>query len=140
MDERLRERIRGGETADFELKTTLADARKIVEAIAAMATIGGGQIVVGVRPDGRVVGAQPGAGEVERFVQQVLANTDPRVCVDVDWPTVDGARLLRIRVPPGDGPILAFGRAFYRSGPATVSMTRDEYERRLLDPPSSPGT
>jgi ATP-dependent DNA helicase RecG len=28
---------------------------------------------------------------------------------------------------------LAFGRAYYRSGPATVVMTRDEYERRLLD-------
>jgi ATP-dependent DNA helicase RecG len=41
--------------------------------------------------------------------------------------------MVEIRVPAGDGPHLAYGRAFYRSGPATVAMTRAEYERRLLD-------
>ena len=41
--------------------------------------------------------------------------------------------VLRIDVPPGDGPHLANGRAFTRSGPATVLMSRDEYERRLRD-------
>lgn len=125
--------LRAGEAADREFKSTLADSRKLIETIAAMATIGGGVILVGVRDDGTVLGAELGEGEIERLVQRILTATDPRVFVDIDRPEVEGKHLLRIRVPPGDGPHLAFGRAFYRSGPATVAMTRDEYERRLLD-------
>ena len=122
-----------GETATLELKTSLSDSRKIVETIAAMATIGGGDILVGVRPDGRPVGVRLGEGALERFVQRVQAQTDPRVYIDVALFDLGDVPVLHIRVPPGDGPHLAFGRAFYRSGPATVSMSRDEYERRLLD-------
>lgn len=98
-----------------------------------MATIGGGVVLVGVRDDGTAVGAELGAGAVERLTQRILTGTDPRVFVDIDQPVYMEHRLLRIRVPAGDGPHLAFGRAYYRSGPATVAMSRDEYERRLLD-------
>lgn len=129
----IEELIAAGESAEREFKSTLADSGRLVETVAAMATIGGGVILVGVRDDGTVIGAKLGEGELERLVQRVLAGTDPRVYVDIDQPSHAGTRLLRIRVPPGDGPHLAFGRAFYRSGPATVAMSRDEYERRLLD-------
>ncbi len=125
--------LRRGESAALEFKSSLSDSRRIIETVAAMATIGGGVILVGVRPDGRPVGSELQDGDLERLVQRILAHTDPRLFVDLDRPEVDGERLLRIRVPAGDGPHLAFGRAFYRSGPATVAMTRDEYERRLLD-------
>ena len=123
----------GGERADVEFKTSLADSRSIIETIAAMATIGGGTILVGVRDDGRIVGVNVGRGEIERLSQQILAQTDPKVYADIDDVTVDGKRVLRIAVPPGDGPHLGLGRAFHRAGRTTVAMTRDEYERRLLD-------
>ncbi len=129
----IEELIAAGESAEREFKSTLADSKRLVETVAAMATIGGGVILVGVRDDGTVIGAELGEGELERLVQRVLAGTDPRIFVDIDQPSHAGSRLLRIRVPPGDGPHLAFGRAFYRSGPSTVAMSRDEYERRLLD-------
>ncbi len=125
--------IATGETARIEFKKSLADWRKIVETVAAMATIGGGIVLVGVRPDGTPEGVEVGEGGLERIIQRVLDNTDPRVFVDVERVDHDGACLLKVRVPPGDGPHLAFGRAFHRPGPATVRMTRDEYERRLLD-------
>jgi ATP-dependent DNA helicase RecG len=125
--------IANGESASLEFKRSLSDSHKIIETIAAMATIGGGTIVIGVRDDGAVAGVTLGRGDVERFVQQVLAQTDPKIYVDVAKAKVAHQTVVVIRVPPGDGPHLAFGRAFYRSGPATVGMTRDEYERRLLD-------
>ena len=132
-DRDLRSLLEAGESATVEFKTTLADTRRIIETLAAMATMGGGTLLVGVRDDGRPVGYTPGQGELERLVQQVMAATDPRLYLDIDRPELYGVPLLRVRVPAGDGPHLAFGRAFYRSGPATVAMTRDEYERRLLD-------
>ena len=125
--------IAGGESSSVELKTSLSDTRRIIETIAAMATSSGGHIIVGVRDNGEVVGAAVGKGESERLVQQILANTDPRIFVDVSRQSLGGKTVLLIAVPPSDGPHLAFGRAFFRSGPATVAMTRDEYERRLLD-------
>jgi ATP-dependent DNA helicase RecG len=129
----IRQLVAAGESESVEFKTSLADSRKLIETAAAMATRGGGTILVGVRNDGVPVGANVGEGEVERLVQQVLAATDPRLYLRIDEPIVEGRRLLRIEVPPGDGPHLAFGRAFHRVGRATVAMSRDEYERRLLD-------
>lgn len=125
--------LEGGETARVEFKTSLTDTRKIVETVAAMATIGGGTIYVGVRDSGAVCGLSLGRGSVEQLVQRVLTGTDPRVYVDAEVVKVGGEPILRIRVPPGDGPHLAFGRAFFRAGPSTVVMSRDDYERRLLD-------
>lgn len=66
-------------------------------------------------------------------MQQILSGTDPRVYVAVELAELEGKPVLVIRVPAGDGPHFAFGRAFHRVGPATVAMTRDEVERRLLD-------
>lgn len=125
--------LEGGERERVEFKTSLADSKRILETVAAMASLGGGTILVGVRNDGTVVGVGLGEGAVEQFAQRVLAGTDPKVFVRLQTEVVDGRAVLRIGVPPGDGPHLANGRAFTRSGPATVLMSRDEYERRLFD-------
>ncbi len=129
----LPEMVSGGESERVEFKTSLADSKRIVETVAAMATLGGGTIVVGVRDNGTVLGVDLGEGALEQFAQRVLAGTDPKVYVRLRTEVIDGRPVLRIDVPPGDGPHLANGRAFARSGPATVLMSRDEYERRLLD-------
>jgi ATP-dependent DNA helicase RecG len=125
--------LRQGESELVEFKTSLADSKRIVETVAAMATLGGGIILVGVRDDGTVAGADLGDGALEQLSQRILAATDPKIFVNLQTELVLGRPLLLIRVPPGDGPHLANGRAFTRSGPSTVQMSRDEYERRLLD-------
>lgn len=125
--------LRHGESERIEFKTSLADSKRIIETIAAMATLGGGAILVGVREDGTVVGADLGEATLEQLTQRILGATDPKVFVSLRIESALGHQVLIIRVPAGDGPHLANGRAFTRSGPATVQMTRDEYERRLLD-------
>ncbi len=125
--------LSGGESERVEFKTSLADSKRILETVAAMASLGGGTIVVGVRDDGRVIGTDLGEGSLEQLSQRILAGTDPKVFVRLQAEPFEGRSVLRIDVPPGDGPHLANGRAFTRSGPATVLMSRDEYERRLLD-------
>ena len=116
--------IKSGESAELEFKRSLSDSRKIIETIAAMATIGGGQVLVGVDSKGQVVGFQPGEGDDERLVQRILAATDPKVYVDLERWELGGLPMLEIRVPAGDGPHLAYVSAFYRCGTATVAMTR----------------
>ena len=121
------------ETATVEFKRSLSDDRTIVATVAAMATIGGGSIYVGVRDDGTVLGFAEGKRSRERLVQKISSTTDPKVYVALEDVQCDGLPVLHIRVPAGDGPHLADGRAYHRIGPATVAMTRAEYERRLLD-------
>ena len=79
----IRSLVAAGETARLEFKRSLSDAKKIVETAAAMATIAGGTILVGIRDDGAVLGATEGKGELERLVQQILAGTDPKLYVDI---------------------------------------------------------
>jgi ATP-dependent DNA helicase RecG len=122
-----------GESEHVEFKTSLADSKRILETVAAMATLGGGTIVVGVRDDGTAIGTDLGEGALEQLSQRILAGTDPKVYARLRTEPVGSRTVLRIDVSPGDGPHLANGRAFTRSGPATVLMSRDEYERRLLD-------
>lgn len=122
-----------GESETVEFKSSLSDTRRVLDTVAAMASIGGGCIIVGVRDDGTVSGVDLGEGALEQLGQRVLAATDPKVFVRMDVEELPGGTVLRIDVPPGDGPHLANGRAFMRSGPATVQMSRDEYERRLLE-------
>ena len=122
-----------GESEALEFKTSLADSRRIVDTVAAMATIGGGTLLVGVRDNGTVVGVDLGAGALEQLAQRILAATDPKLFVRMRTELLQGCTVLRIDVPAGDGPHLANGRAFTRSGPATVQLTRDAYERGLLD-------
>lgn len=69
----------------------------------------------------------------EQLGQRILSATDPKVFVRMETEELPTGTVLRIDVPPGDGPHLANGRAFMRSGPATVQLSRDEYERRLLE-------
>ena len=122
-----------GESESVEFKTSLSDTRRILDTVAAMATIGGGSILVGVRDDGTVLGVDLGEGRLEQLGQRILSATDPKVFVRMETEELPAGIVLRIDVPPGDGPHLANGRAFVRSGPATVQLSRDEYERRLLE-------
>lgn len=115
-----------GESEQVELKSSLADSRRIVETVAAVATLRGGTIVVGVCDDGRVIGTDLGEGALEQLSQRIRAGTDPKVCARLTVEPVDGRSVLRSDVPPGAGPHLANGRAFTPSGPATVLMSRDE--------------
>ncbi|MGM0577134.1 MAG: AlbA family DNA-binding domain-containing protein [Myxococcota bacterium] len=95
MSQDVREQLKQGESADLELERTLSDDGKIIETIAAMATIGGGTILVGVRDDGTPIGVELGEGARERFVQRAMAAIDPKVFLDIDEPVVDGKQLLR---------------------------------------------
>jgi hypothetical protein len=103
--------LRDGESEHVAFKTSVAES---------------GTIVVGMRDDGRVIGADLGEGALEQLSQRVLAGTDPKVFVRLRAEPVDGQPVLRIDVPPGDGPHLANGRALW----APETLTARNRQRR----------
>ncbi|MBM4461100.1 MAG: AAA family ATPase [Chloroflexi bacterium] len=125
--------IAGGEGETVEFKRSVAELEKAVETVAAFANTRGGVVLIGVHPDGRIVGVDVGQTTRERIVNRITGNTDPAIYPSVEHVTVQDRVVVAITVPESaDKPHLAFGRAFKRVGAVTVQMDRNEYERLLL--------
>lgn len=61
--------IRQGESETLELKRSLGELRKIVEAVGAFANALGGTILVGVSPQQEISGVQLGADTLESLAK-----------------------------------------------------------------------
>jgi ATP-dependent DNA helicase RecG len=94
----------------------------------------GGQVLFGVEPDGRVVGQQVSERTVEEVAQEIQAIDPPA------FPTVErvdvgnGREVLAVSVSQGQsGPYSYRGQAYRRVGNTSPAMSRDEYNRMLLE-------
>ena len=68
-----------GESTTLEWKQSLAETDEIIETAAAFANTKGGKILVGISPEGKVLGVQIGKGTVENLVNQIALKTDPKL-------------------------------------------------------------
>jgi len=131
---RARVAIGKGESTVIEWKQSLAESDEVIEAAAAFANTEGGSIIIGVSPEGEAIGIQPGKGTVEKLVNQIAQNTDPKLHPKVTVEEIDGKELLVVEVKEShDHLVLAFGRPYKRVGRSTVKMSKDEYERLIFE-------
>ena len=80
------------------------------------------------------MGVQIGKGTIEKLVNQIAQNTDPKIHPKVTTKTVAGRTLITLEVKEShDHLVLAFGRPYKRVGRSTVRMGKDEYERLVLE-------
>jgi ATP-dependent DNA helicase RecG len=101
--------------------------------VAAFANTEGGHLLFGVRDSGEIIGVTVGRTTRERVVNMIRDNTDPVLYPSVEYVEVQGTTVIVATVEESDNkPHLAFGRAYRRVGAVDVQMTRDEYERLLL--------
>jgi ATP-dependent DNA helicase RecG len=123
-----------GESETLELKSSLSQVNEIVEAASAMANTRGGRILVGISDSVKILGVKIGKDTIERLTHKIVDNTDPKVYPAISMEDVDGSRIIIIGVKEAvNKPVLAFGRAFKRVGKSTLKMTRDEFERTILE-------
>ena len=121
-----------GEGETLEFKRSVAELDQVVETVAALTNTRGGLVLIGVGPDGGVVGVEVGQVTGERVANRITGNTDPVIYPSVQVAEVAGRKVFAIMVSESNNkPHLAFGRAFKRVGATTVQMRRDEYERLL---------
>ena len=122
------------ESTTVEWKQSLSEIDEIIETAAAFANTEGGIIFVGVSPEGNVFGAQIGKGTIEKLVNQVAQNTDPKLHPKVTVKKIEGKDVFVVEVKEShDHLVLAFGRPYKRAGRSTVKMSKDEYERLILE-------
>lgn len=123
-----------GESSIVEWKQSLAEMNEIIETAAAFANTAGGRIFVGVSPEGKGIGVQIGNGTIEKMVNQIAQNTDPRIHPKVITKKVEGKEIIVVEVKESyDHLVLAFGRPYKRVSRTTVKMSKNEYEEVIFE-------
>lgn len=125
--------IKSGESSRVEFKSSLANLDRLGEIACSFANSKGGVILIGVSDDRQIVGIDVGRQTVERTVDVIVDNSDPKIYPEVT-PIVIGAKhIIAIKVNEShDKPHLFQGRAFIRLGKNAKPMSRNEYERLLI--------
>lgn len=122
------------ESTTIEWKQSVAEIEEIIETAAAFANTEGGRIYIGISPEGKVLGVQVGKGTIEKLVNQIAQHTDPKLHPKVSVKKIGGKVVIVVEVKEShDHLVLAFGRPYKRVGKSSPKMSKDEYERLILE-------
>ena len=123
-----------GESETQELKETTGQRRRAAKAVCAMLNHRGGRVIFGVRRDGKVTGQIVGKDTLDDIAEQ-LQEMDPPAFPSIDPVEVAAGRaVVVVTVPSGSGrPYSYRGKAYRRVGSRNLSLSREEYNRMLLE-------
>ena len=123
-----------GESETLEFKRTTGERRTGVRAVCAMLNHRGGRVLFGVDPDGRVLGQQVSDRTIEGLVAE-LGEIDPPAFPNLDRIAASGGlEVVMVTVPiVQHQPYSHRGKAWRRVGNTNQAMSRDEYNRVLLE-------
>jgi ATP-dependent DNA helicase RecG len=126
--------IKQGESEILEFKKSLGEWKEIIESISAFSNTEGGKLIIGVSKSGKLAGVNIGKDTIEHLTNQISQNTDPKVHPRITVKKIDKKSLIIIDVKESlDHLVLAFGRPYKRVGKSTVRMSKDEYEKLILE-------
>ncbi len=128
--------VDSGESETLELKRSTGRRREAAQSVCAMLNHRGGRVIIGVEPDGTIIGQQIGEQTIERLCQE-LEDIDPPALpsVNVDRESIgNGHELLIISVRAGQNKPYTYQRKTYRRvGNTNRILSRDEYNQLLLE-------
>jgi len=130
----LKKIISQGESETVEFKKSISEGKEIIKTISAFANTKGGRIFVGTSNSGKVLGVEIGKDTIERLTNQITQNTDPKVHPHIIIEKINDKQVIIVKVKESsDHLVLAFGRPYKRVGKSTLLMSKDEYERIILE-------
>ncbi len=122
------------ESLNIEWKPSLSQINEIIENVSAFSNTEGGKIIIGVSKEGKLLGVDIGKDTIERLTNQISQNTDPKIHPRITVKKIDKKSIIVIEVKESsDHLVLAFGRPYKRVGKSTVKMSKDEYEKLILE-------
>ncbi|MFT4099640.1 MAG: ATP-binding protein [Burkholderiaceae bacterium] len=127
--------ISQGESETLELKRSTAELRRAGETLCAFLNGEGGQVLIGVGPNGRIVGQQV-ADSTLRDIAAMLGRFEPAARVEVRRVGVGGDRqVIVLDAPPARQfvPFVFESKPYKRVGSTTTVMSQEEYAQLLLD-------
>jgi ATP-dependent DNA helicase RecG len=127
--------IAQGESETLELKRSTAELRRAGETLCAFLNGEGGQVLIGVGPDGKIVGQQV-ADITLRDIAAMLGRFEPPARVEMSRVDVVGGRqVIVLDAQPARQyvPFVFEAKPYKRVGSTTTVMSQEEYARLLLD-------
>lgn len=124
-----------GESETLEFKRSTAELRRAAETLCAFLNGEGGKVLIGVGPDGRLVGQQV-ADITLRDIAAMLGRFEPPARVEMSRVDVgDGRQVIVLEAAPARqyAPFVFDAKPYKRVGPTTTVMSQEEYARSLLD-------
>jgi len=123
-----------GESETLELKSTTGQRREAARTLCAMLNHRGGRVLFGVEPGGRIVGQQVSDHTIEDIAREIR-EIEPPVFPAIDRVVVNGGReVLVVSVATGHSqPYTHRGQAFRRVGTTNQALSREEYNRLLIE-------
>ncbi len=124
--------VASGESETLELKRSTGERREAAKSVCAMLNNRGGRVIIGVQPDGTIIGQQIGENTIEQLSQD-LRNIDPAITPTIDRQDIgDGRELLIIGVETGkEKPYTYRGQAYRRVGNTDQTLSQREYREML---------
>lgn len=134
--EQLQSLVTQGESETLEFKKTTGERREGMQSLCAMLNHRGGSVLFGIDPGGQINGQQVSDRTVEEVAQEIQ-QIEPTIFPQID--RIDlragmGMQVVSIRVSPGPNrPYSYKGQAYKRVGNTSPKMSRDEYNRILIE-------
>jgi ATP-dependent DNA helicase RecG len=127
--------IAQGESETVELKRSTAELKRAGATLCAFLNGEGGKVLIGVGPDGRLVG-QEVADITLRDVAAMLGRFEPPARVEMNRVDVgNGRQVIVLEAAPSRqlAPFVFESKPYKRVGSTTTVMSQEEYARLLLD-------
>lgn len=126
--------VKAGESETLEFKRSTGEQRAAMHALTAMLNHRGGRVIFGVEDDRRVTGQHVSDRTFEDLANEI-GQIEPPVFPAIERVAVaDGRELIVVSVPQGAGrPYSHRGIAYRRVGNVNARLSRDEYNRMLLE-------
>ena len=123
-----------GESESLEFKATTGTRREAAATVCAMLNQGGGHVLFGVSPEGRVVGQRVSERTIEE-VSAEIQRIDPPAFPEIDRVRLsEDLEVIAVRVSPGVSlPYQYRGASYLRVGNTTQTMSAEEYNRILFE-------
>lgn len=131
----LTEIIAQGESETLELKRSTAELKRAGETLCAFLNGEGGKVLIGVGPDGRLIG-QEVADMTLRDIAAMLGRFEPPARVEMSRVDVGNGRQVIVLDAASSrqyAPFVFESKPYKRVGSATTVMSQEEYTRLLLD-------
>lgn len=122
------------ERETVELKASLFLTKEILQSVSAFANTKGGKILFGVNDSGKVLSVQIGKGTLENLANRISQETEPEVHPKISVEEIEGKKIIIVEVKESLAKlVLVSGRPYKRVGKSSPRMSKDEYERLILE-------
>lgn len=131
----IRKLVDGGESEKVEFKKSTGQLTRAGETLCAFLNAGGGQVVIGVTPEGKIVGQQV-SDTTLRDIAAMLDKFEPPAPIDVERVSLKGGQEIIALRATSAGESLPFtfgGRPYQRLGSTTSVMPQQRYQQLLLE-------